>query len=130
MKKFLTTLCILLMLPLGLNSGILNEASIRVIVNRPVSGGHDHLADPTVLYYPVSKVLTLDFPAADFEPYTITLTTTLLEHELLVTTPFVSLNIAELQGYSININMETVSGDLFYGTLDLDDESSAGYPDE
>ena len=130
MKKLLAALCIMLMLPLGMNSGILNEASIRVIVNRPAYGGYDHLAEPNVLYYPVSKVLTLEFPVDDFEPYTLTLATTLIEQDVFVNTPFIMLNVEELDGYCVSINLETEGGDMLSGTLNLEDGNPDEYPDE
>lgn len=124
MKKLLIALCIMLMLPLGMNSGILNEASIRVIVNHPATGGHNHLAEPNVLYYPVSKVLTLEFPADAFEPYTLTLATTLIEQDVFVNTPFILLNVEELDGYFVNINLETASGDMYYGSFEASSNTS------
>ncbi len=118
MKKLLFAFCVMLMLPIGMAGGVRNEASVRVIVNRPASGGHDHLAEPVAYYYPVSKVFTMEFAAEDFEPYTITLSTMLVEQELLVTTPFVQLNVAELEGYTINFDIETDGGDLYWGSFE------------
>ena len=116
MRKLLFALCVMLILPLGMAGGVRNEASIRVIVNLPSTGGH--LAEPVAYYYPVSKVFTMEFAAEDFEPYTITLTTMLTEQELLVTTPFIQLNVAELEGYTINFDMETLSGNIYWGSFE------------
>ncbi len=124
MKKLLTALCIMLMLPLSMNSGILNEASIRVIVSHPATGGHNHLAEPNVLYYPVSKVLTLEFPADAFEPYTLTLATTLIEQDVFVNTPFILLNVEELDGYCVSIDLETEGGDMYYGSFEATSNTS------
>jgi len=123
MKKLLIALCIMLMLPLGMNSGILNEASIRVIVNHPASGGRDHLAEPNVLYYPVSKVLTLEFPADAFEPYTLSVSSMYNTLDFYVTTPFVSVPINDTN-ITIELQLETASGDMYYGSFEASSNTS------
>ena len=115
MKKLLFALCVMLMLPLGMAGGVQNEASIRVIVNRPTMGGH--LTEPAAFYYPMSKTLTMEFAVEDFEPYTITLTTTLVEQELLVTTPYIQLNMAEFEDCTVNFDIETEGGDVYWGSF-------------
>lgn len=123
MKKLLIALCIMLMLPLGMNSGILNEASIRVIVNCPPNGGHNHLAEPNVLYYPVSKVLTLEFPADAFEPYTLSVSSMYNTLDFYVTTPFVSVPINDTN-ITIELQLETASGDMYYGSFEASSNTS------
>ena len=100
MRKLLFALCVMLMLPLGMAGGVRNEASIRVIVNLPTTGGH--LAEPVAYYYPVSKVFTMEFAAEDF----------------------VQLNVAELEGYTINFDMETLGGDIYWGSFEATDYTS------
>ena len=107
----------MLMLPLGMNSGALNEASIRVIVSRPVSGGHDHLAEPDVFYYPASKVLTIEFAVEDFEPYTLSVESSYNTLDYYVTTPLMSLYISP-DVVSVNLSLETDGGDVYWGSFE------------
>ena len=103
-----------------------NGKTREIIIGHTTAGQSPHIVDvlPTVLYFEVSHILTIEFPTTDFEPYTITLASTLVEMDYYVTTPFVSLNVAELVGYTVNINMETDGGDLYWGSFDATSGSS------
>ena len=99
------------------------KAGDAVIFN----GGQPHRlieCEPEGWYCYETHMLTIEFPSVGFEPYTITLASTLVEMDYYVTTPFVSLNVAELVGYTVNINMETDGGDLYWGSFDATSGSS------
>lgn len=117
MKKLLFAFCVMLMLPLGMAGGVRNEASVRVIVNRPASGGHDHLAEPVAYYYPVSNVLTMEFAAEDFEPYILSVSSMLTTQDYYVTTPFVCVPIY-VTGITVDLELETDGGDLYWGSFE------------
>ena len=121
MKKIMIALCVMLMLPLGMAGGVLNEASIRVIVNRPSTGGH--VAEPVAYYYPMSNVLTIEFPATDFEPYTLSVSSMYATLDHYVTTPFVCLPIY-VTGITIELQLETDGGDIYWGSFEASSNTS------
>ena len=117
MKKLFFALFIMLLLPLGMECGILNEASIRVIIHRPATSGNNHIIEPVAYYYPVSKILTIEFPAEDFEPYTLSVSSDDVTLNYTVTSPlyrvYVPTDVVE-----VDLQLETDSGDIFYGSFD------------
>lgn len=90
--------------------------------DRIIFGGSAHdprLVDiePEGWYYCNSRMITIEFPASDFEPYTLTIETMLTTQEYYVTTPFVSQYISP-DVVNVDLYIETDGGDLYWGSFE------------
>ena len=84
-----------------------------------------HMIDvlPTSYYYETNRMLTIEFPATGFEPYTLTVETVLTTQEYYVTTPFVSQYISP-DVVNVNLYLETDGGNLYWGSFEATDYTS------
>ncbi len=81
------------------------------------TGLRPHLIDPTATYYISTRMLSIEFPSTDFEPYTLIVETVLTTQEYYVTTPFVSQYISP-DVVNVNLYLETDGGDLYWGSFE------------
>lgn len=96
--------------------------------DRIIFGGSAHeprLIDiePEGWYYYNTRMITIEFPASDFEPYTLTVETVLTTQEYYVTTPLVSMYISP-NVVNVNLYLETDGGDLYWGAFEATDYTS------
>lgn len=98
--------------------GILNEPEEKQIVLAG-TGLDPRLVDemPIATYRTTNRMLSIEFPSADFEPYTLTVETVLTTQEYYVTTPFVSQYISP-DVVNVNLYLETDGGDLYWGSFE------------
>lgn len=84
-----------------------------------------HMADlvPTAFYYESTQVLTIEFPVAGFEPYTLSVSSMYNTLDFYVTTPFVSVPINDTN-VTIELQLETASGDMYYGSFEATSNTS------
>lgn len=103
----------------------INGKTREVIIRHATGHQNPHMVDvlPTALYYETSHVLTVEFPATDFEPYTLSVSSTLTTLDYYVTTPYVCVPIM-LTGLTYDIQLETDAGDVYWGVLDLSEATS------
>ncbi len=87
------------------------------------TGMKPKLADPDATYNELSRMLSIEFPSTDFEPYTLTVETVLTTQEYYVTTPFVSQYISP-DVVNVNLYLETDGGDLYWGSFEATDYTS------
>ena len=102
------------------------NSKVKEVVIGNVSGlPHPHMIDvlPTSYYYETNRMLTIEFPATGFEPYTLTVETVLTTQEYYVTTPFVSQYISP-DVVNVNLYLETDGGDLYWGSFEATDYTS------
>ena len=90
--------------------------------DRIIFGGSVHRpklidVEPEGWYYYDTRMLSIEFPSADFEPYTLTIETVLTTQEYYVTTPFVSQYISP-DVVNVNLYLETDGGDLYWGSFE------------
>lgn len=78
---------------------------------------------PEGLYRCDTRMLSIEFPASGFEPYTLTVETLLTTQEYYVTTPFVSQYISP-DVVNVNLYLETDGGDLYWGSFEATDYTS------
>ncbi len=91
----------------------------EVIIGHASGHPNPHMIDvlPTSFYYETNRMLTIEFPASDFEPYTLTIETVLTTQEYYVTTPFVSQYISP-DVVNVDLYLETDGGDLYWGSFE------------
>ena len=102
------------------------NGKVKEVVIGNVSGlPHPHMIDvlPTSYYYETNRMLTIEFPATGFEPYTLTVETVLTTQEYYVTTPFVSQYISP-DVVNVDLYLETDGGDLYWGSFEATGNSS------
>ncbi len=90
------------------------------------SGGHPHRLveiQPEGWYYYETQVLTIEFPVAGFEPYTLSVSSMYNTLDFYVTTPFVSVPINDTN-VTIELQLETASGDMYYGSFEASSNTS------
>ena len=90
--------------------------------DRIIFGGSVHKpklidVEPEGWYYCDSRMLSIEFPASGFEPYTLTVETVLTTQEYYVTTPFVSQYISP-DVVNVDLYLETDGGDLYWGSFE------------
>lgn len=97
----------------------------EVIISHASGYPHPHMIDvlPTSFYYETNRMLTIEFPSTDFEPYTLTVETVLTTQEYYVTTPFVSQYISP-DVVNVDLYLETDGGDLYWGSFEATDYTS------
>ena len=97
----------------------------EVIIGHMSGLPHPHMIDvlPTSYYYETNRMLTIEFPASDFEPYTLTIETVLTTQEYYVTTPFVSQYISP-DVVNVDLYLETDGGDLYWGSFEATNNTS------
>lgn len=78
---------------------------------------------PEGLYRCDTRMLSIEFPASGFEPYTLTVETLFTTQEYYVTTPFVSQYISP-DVVNVNLYLETDGGDLYWGSFEATDYTS------
>ena len=105
----------MMMLPLTMNADddITGIKDGQVVI---FSGGQPHRLIEGY-YYSDTQVVTIEFQATDFEPYTLTVETVLTTQEYYVTTPFVYVPIY-VTGITVNLELETDGGDLYWGSFE------------
>ena len=74
-------------------------------------------------YYSDTQVLTIEFQATDFEPYTLTVESLYTTQQYYVTTPFVYVPIY-VTGITVNLELETDGGELYWGSFEATDNTS------
>ena len=78
---------------------------------------------PEGWYYSETQVLTIEFPVAGFEPYTLSVSSMYNTLDFYVTTPFVSVPINDTN-VTIELQLETASGDMYYGSFEASSNTS------
>ncbi|MBR1727644.1 MAG: hypothetical protein IJ724_13575 [Muribaculaceae bacterium] len=84
------------------------------------NGGCPHrLIDvqPQGWYYHQTRMLTVEFPATGFEPYTLSVSSPYATLDYEVTSPTFSVYISP-DVVEADLLLETVSGDIYYGSLE------------
>ncbi len=114
----------LLLAPILANADDTNGLKTRdaVIFN----GGRPHRlieVQPEGWYYYETQVLTIEFPVAGFEPYTLSVSSMYNTLDFYVTTPFVSVPINDTN-VTIELQLETASGDMYYGSFEASSNTS------
>ena len=99
--------------------------------DRIIFGGSAHqprLVDiqPEGWYYYETQVLTIEFPVAGFEPYTLSVSSMYNTLDFYVTTPFVSVPINDTN-VTIELQLETASGDMYYGSFEASSNTSTDW---
>ena len=122
MKKALSVLALAIFTLLPTLGQSVNQPNGDPNRDRIIFGGsahHPRLADaqPAGWYYRDSHVLTIEFPVADFEPYTLTVSSPYNSLDYYVTTPFISVNISP-DVVEVDLLLETTSGDMYYGSFE------------
>ena len=98
------------------------KAGDAVIFN----GGQSHKlieCEPEGWYYYETQVLTIEFPVAGFETYTLSVSSMYNTLDFYVTTPFVSVPIYDTN-VTIELQLETASGDMYYGSFEASSNTS------
>ena len=70
-----------------------------------------------------TQVLTIEFPVAGFEPYTLSVSSMYNTLDFYVTTPFVSVPINDTN-ITIELQLETASGNMYYGSFEASSNTS------
>ena len=78
---------------------------------------------PEGLYRCDTRMLSIEFPSTDFEPYTLTVETLYTTLEYYVTTPLVNQYISP-DAVNVNLYIETDAGDLYYGSFEATSNTS------
>ena len=97
-----------------------NGLTKEVIINGTKGATHaPHMTDvmPSAFYHESNRLLTIEFPVADFEPYTLTVSSPYNSLDYYVTTPFISVNISP-DVVEVDLLLETTSGDMYYGSFE------------
>ena len=81
------------------------------------TGIRPHLFDPTATYRETTRMLTIEFPATCFEPYTLSVESMYNTLDYYVTTPFTSLYISP-DVVNVNLFLETDGGDLYWDSFE------------
>lgn len=87
------------------------------------TGMRPRLAEPTATYQPGTRLLTIQFSSAFFEPYTLTVSSPYNSLDYYVTTPFTSVNISP-DVVEVDLLLETTSGDMYYGSFEATEAGS------
>ena len=76
------------------------------------------LADvqPEGWYYRETQTLTIAFPAMDFEPYTLSVSSAYTTQDYYVTTPSVTVAVYDTD-LTIDLQIETEGGDVYWGSF-------------
>ena len=126
MKRILFILIVSMMLipcTVVAEDGINGLKDAQVVI---FSGGHPHRLveiQPEGWYYYETQVLTIEFPVAGFEPYTLSVSSMYNTLDFYVTTPFVSVPINDTN-VTIELQLETASGDMSYGSFEASSNTS------
>ena len=126
MKRILFILIVSMMLipcTVVAEDGINGLKDAQVVI---FSGGHPHRLveiQPEGWYYYETQVLTIEFPVAGFEPYTLSVSSMYNTLDFYVTTPFVSVPINDTN-VTIELQLETASGDMYYGSFEASSNTS------
>ena len=73
--------------------------------------------EPEGWYYYETRMVTIEFPATGFEPYTLSVESTYNTLDYYVTTPFMSIYISP-DVVDVNLYLETDGGDLYWGSFE------------
>ena len=87
------------------------------------TGLNPRLVEATATYHESTQVLTIEFPVAGFEPYTLSVSSMYNTLDFYVTTPFVSVPINDTN-VTIELQLETASGDMYYGSFEATSNTS------
>ncbi len=90
--------------------------------DRIIFGGSAHqprLVDiePEGWYYSSTRMVTIEFPATGFEPYTLSVESMYNTLDYYVTTPLTSVYISP-DVVNVNLYLETDGGDLYWGSFE------------
>lgn len=94
------------------------DISTEVVVF--TGSGHPHrLIDvqPEGWYYRDTRMLTVEFPATGFVPYTLSVSSAYATVDYFVTTPLTSVYISP-DVVHVDLQLETDDGDIFYGSFE------------
>ena len=120
MKKKIAIMCVLLLgicLSTNADNSPNGDKSAEIVV---FSGGRPHrLAEvqPQGWFYRDTGMLTIEFPATGFEPYTLSVSTANATVDYTVTSPLYRVYIPT-DVVEVDLQLETDSGDIFYGSFD------------
>ncbi len=87
------------------------------------TGIRPHLVDPTAVYCISTRMVTIEFPATGFEPYTLSVESMYNTLDYYVTTPFTCVYISP-DVVNVNLYLETDGGDLYWGSFEATDVGS------
>ena len=121
MKKKIAIMCVLLLgicLSTNADNSPNGDKSAEIVVFS--GGGRPHrLAEvqPQGWFYRDTRMLTIEFPAAGFVSYTLSVSSDDVTLNYTVTSPlyrvYVPTDVVE-----VDLQLETDSGDIFYGSFD------------
>ena len=121
MTKIFKTAAIITALSLVFNMSAADDASGKKNADAVIfSGSHvPKLIDvqPQGWYYHQTRMLTVEFPATGFEPYTLSVSSPYATLDYEVTSPTFSVYISP-DVVEADLLLETVSGDIYYGSLE------------
>ena len=120
-RQFLLLLTVLF-ISLAANGQTIAEPDGDQNRDRIIFGGTAHqprLIDvqPRGWYYHQTRMLTVEFPATGFEPYTLSMSSPYATLDYEVTSPTFSVYISP-DVVEADLLLETVSGDIYYGSLE------------
>lgn len=122
-KKLLLLLSLTYALTLNANGSVNGDKSENRIIFNGMQIPRLIEVEPEGWYYPETRMLTIEFPASGFEPYTLTVETMFTTQEYYVTTPFVSQYISP-DVVNVDLYLETDGGDLYCGSFEATDYNS------
>jgi hypothetical protein len=117
MKALKTIMLLLLVFAASSFGNNPNGTDDERLIDLSGTGIRPHLIDPIATYCISTRMLSIEFPSADFEPYTLTVETMLTTQEYYVTTPFVSQYISP-DVVNVDLYLETDGGDLYWGSFE------------
>ncbi len=121
MTKIFKTAAIITALSLVFNMSAADDANGKKNADAVIfSGSHvPKLIDvqPQGWYYHQTRMLTVEFPATGFEPYTLSVSSPYATLDYEVTSPTFSVYISP-DVVEADLLLETVSGDIYYGSLE------------
>jgi len=120
MKKKIAIMCVLLLgicLSTNADNSPNGDKSAEIVVFS--GGGRPHrLAEvqPQGWFYRDTGMLTIEFPATGFEPYTLSESTANATVDYTVTSPLYRVYIPT-DVVEVDLQLETDGGDIFYGSF-------------
>lgn len=118
-RFFLVLVASLIAISVTSQDGTLTVTTVEKPVIFNGTGHKPKLIDemPEGLYRCDTRMLTIEFPATGFEPYTLSMETGYTTLDYYVTTPFISQYISP-DVVNVNLYLETDGGDLYWGSFE------------
>jgi len=120
MKKKIAIMCVLLLaicLSINADNSPNGDKSDEIVV---FSGGRPHRlveVQPQGWFYRDTRMLTIEFPAAGFVSYTLSVSSDDVTLNYTVTSPLYRVYVPT-DVVDVDLQLETDSGDIFYGSFD------------